>query len=77
VPPAASISERADQKVTRDDIEAKLRQIRGSVEGTADAAKPVALAVAVAAGVVLVAGVYLLGRRRCRKKTTVVEIRRV
>lgn len=74
MPPA---TDRSDQKVTRDDIEAKLRQIRGEVEHTADTAKPIALGVAVAAAVVVVAGIYLLGKRRGSKKTTIVEIRRV
>lgn len=74
MPPATT---QPDEKVTRDDIEAKLRQIRGEVEHTADTAKPIALAIGVAAAVVLVAGVYLLGKRRGQKKTTIVEIRRV
>lgn len=63
--------------VTRDDIEAKLRQIKGEVNETAEEAKPILTAAAVAAAVVLIAGVYLLGRRRGKKKTTIVEIRRV
>ena len=66
-----------DHEVTRSDIEAKLRQIRGEVERTGEAAKPIGLAVAVAAAVGVVAVAYLLGRRRGKKKTTIVEIRRV
>ena len=63
--------------VSRDDIEAKLRQIQGEVERTADAAKPIGIAAAAALAVVLVGAAYLLGRRRGKKRTTVVEIRRV
>lgn len=63
--------------ITRDDIESKLREIRGEVEEAESAAKPVALAAAVAVGVAVVVGVYLLGRRKGRKKSTIVEIRRV
>jgi hypothetical protein len=63
--------------VSRDDIEAKLRQIQGEVGRTADAAKPIGIAAAAALAVVLVGAAYLLGRRRGRKRTTVVEIRRV
>lgn len=63
--------------VSRSDIEAKLQEIKGEVDDTAQAAKPVGLAVGVAAAVAVVAVVYLLGRRKGKKKTTVVEIRRV
>ena len=64
-------------RITRADIEAKLRAMRGEVEQTAEAAKGPLLAVAggVAAAVVVVA--FLLGKRRGRRKSTVVEIRRV
>jgi hypothetical protein len=67
----------ADRPVTRGDIEAKLREIRGEVDATAEGAKSYLLAAGVAAAVVLVGAAFLLGRRRGRKKTTVVEIRRV
>jgi len=63
--------------IQRSDIEDKLRQIRGEVDRGAEAAKPVAMAVA---GVVLVAAValaYLAGRRRGKNARTVVEVRRV
>lgn len=63
--------------VDRSDIESKLREIRGEVDSTATAAKPAAMAVAGAAVVLLLAGAYLLGRRKGKKKSTVVEIRRV
>jgi hypothetical protein len=47
------------------------------VARTAEAAKPVGLAVGVVVVVAVVGLAYLLGRRRGKKKTTVVEIRRV
>jgi pyruvate/2-oxoglutarate dehydrogenase complex dihydrolipoamide acyltransferase (E2) component len=64
-------------RITREDIEAKLRQVTGQLERSAQAAKPKVMpAVAVAAaGVVVLA--YLLGRHRGRRRSTVVEIRRV
>lgn len=67
----------AQGRITRADIEAKLRDMRGEVDKTADAARTPILAVAgaVAGAVVLVA--FLLGKRRGRRKSTVVEIRRV
>ncbi len=64
-------------KVTRDDIEAKLKQIKGDVAETADEAKPYALMAAFAGAVLVILLAYLLGRRKGRKRTTVVEIRRV
>ncbi|HEX2119159.1 MAG TPA: hypothetical protein VHF91_08245 [Acidimicrobiales bacterium] len=72
-----SASPPADRRITRADIEAKLRDMRGEVQETAEAAKTPILAVAggVAAAVVLLA--FLLGKRRGRRKSTVVEIRRV
>ena len=64
-------------RITRADIEAKLRDMRGEVEQTAEAAKIPILAIAggVATAVVVIA--FLLGKRRGRRKSTVVEIRRV
>ncbi|MEJ5255265.1 MAG: hypothetical protein WHS89_07950 [Acidimicrobiales bacterium] len=67
----------AAPRITRDDIEAKFREIQGEVELIEDEARNYAgLAVAVAV-VTVVAVAFLLGRRRGRKLRTVVEIRRV
>jgi hypothetical protein len=63
--------------VTRADIEAKLREIRGEVDEATDTAKPYALVAGIAAAVAVVAVVYTLGRRKGKKRTTVVEVRRV
>lgn len=63
--------------VSRSDIESKLREIRGEVDTTATAAKPAAMAVAAVAVVALLGAADLLGRRKGKKKSTVVEIRRV
>lgn len=63
--------------ITRDHIEAKFRDVQREVEGVETEARSyVGLAVAaVAVGVVVVA--FALGRRRGRKRRTVVEIVRV
>ncbi len=63
--------------ITRADIESKLREIQGGGQAGADAAKGVGrmTGVLVAAGAIGVA--YLLGRRRGRKRRTIVEVRRV
>ncbi|HVM10708.1 MAG TPA: hypothetical protein VM345_19765 [Acidimicrobiales bacterium] len=64
-------------RVSRNDIEAKLREIRGEVDSSAQAAKPAALTIVAVAAVVVIGAAYMLGRRKGRLKSTVVEIRRV
>ncbi len=66
-----------EPRVNRSDIEAKLREIRGEVDTTATAARPTAMTIAIVAGVALLGAAYLLGRRKGKKRSTVVEIRRV
>jgi hypothetical protein len=63
--------------VTRDDLEAKMRELQGNVADTASAASGALVIVGAAAAVGVVAVVFLLGRRSGKKKTTVVEVRRV
>ncbi len=73
---AEALSPAAPEKITRDDLEAKFRQLTGDVEDRADAAKTTVLAIgAVVAGAVVL-GVFLFGRSRGRQRTTVVEVRR-
>jgi hypothetical protein len=67
----------ATSTITRGDIEAKLEELRGSVEPVADQAKGAAIAVGAAVVVGLVLTAYVFGRRRGRKRQTVVEIKRV
>jgi hypothetical protein len=64
------------QKITRDDIEAKFRTLTGDVDEIAEDAKTTAISVGaiIAAGVII--GVFLFGRSRGRKKTTMIEVRR-
>lgn len=66
-----------DQPVTRQTIEAKLREIRGEVGTTARSARPYAVVAGVVAAVAVVGAAYLLGRRKGKKRTTLVEVRRV
>jgi len=63
--------------VTRDDIEAKLEELRGGVDEGVDQARNIGTIVAVVAVGALVVGAFLLGRRRGKKRQTIVEIRRV
>lgn len=70
---AATTSDR----ITRDDLEAKFRSVQGEVEEQ----KASAVSTAVTVGAVVLVGVvtvaFLLGRRRGKKRTTVVEVRRI
>ena len=63
--------------ITRDQLEAKLRQIQGGVNEQKEAVASTVLAVGAAVAIGVVAVAYLWGKRRGRKKTTVVEVRRI
>ena len=67
----------AKQKITRDDLEAKFRALQGDVQSKVDDKKQTMMTVAAGAGVLVVIIIFLLGRRSGRKRTTLVEIRRV
>lgn len=64
-------------RITRDDIETKIRQLKGDAEEVAGAQKTNGLVVAAVAGVIVLALAYFLGRRRGRKRSSFVEIRRL
>lgn len=70
-------SSEATGAISRDDIEAKLRELRGEVDSIGERAKSGAIVIGAVAAVALLATVYLLGRRKGKKRTTVVEVRRV
>jgi hypothetical protein len=63
--------------VTRDDIERSLRAIQTGVESKVVSQRTKIIRGASAAGIVLVLIIFLLGRRSGRKRSAVVEIRRV
>ena len=64
-------------RISPDDIESKLRELQGEVETIQEDARSYALTVGavVVVGVVVVA--FWLGRRKGKRSTTVLEIRRV
>ncbi len=59
------------------DIRAKLNEIQGEVDETAERARPYALYAEVGGAVLLIVLAFILGRRRGRNKSTWVEIRRL
>jgi len=65
------------RRVTLSDVEDKLRSLGGSTESLVKDVAPPAIGALVAGGVAAVAAVYLLGRRRGRRRASVLEIRRV
>jgi hypothetical protein len=65
------------KRVSRDDLEAKFRELQGDVKDKVDDTKQPLLAGAAVAGLLLLLIVFLVGKRSGKKKTTVVEIRRV
>jgi hypothetical protein len=64
-------------RVQLTDIRAKLGEIRGEVDETAEQARPVAAYAAVGGVVLLVIVAFLLGRSRGKHKSSWVEIRRL
>jgi alpha-D-ribose 1-methylphosphonate 5-triphosphate synthase subunit PhnL len=66
-----------ERPITRADLEAKFAQLRGATSSGTEKARVAGAAAVVVGGVVLVLLAYVLGRRRGRKRRTIVEVRRV
>jgi hypothetical protein len=64
-------------EITPADIEAKFRDIQGQIDVVSDDSKTVLAAGGAVAAVILLLVVYILGRKAGRKKSTVLEIRRL
>ncbi|HUF96853.1 MAG TPA: hypothetical protein VMM60_01915 [Ilumatobacter sp.] len=64
-------------KITPEDLENKLRAFQGDVRGKIESKKNNLLAVGGTLGVILLIVIFLLGKRSGKKKTTLVEIRRI
>ena len=64
------------KKISSDDIHAKFAELTADVDQQAEAAKGTAVTVAAVAGAVVLLAVFLFGKSRGKKKTTVVEVRR-
>jgi hypothetical protein len=67
----------SERIVTREDIEAKLREIQGVTDTTTEVAQEAAKPLLIVIVVAVVIGAFLLGKRRGRKRSTVVEVRRI
>jgi hypothetical protein len=67
----------AGRPITKADIEAKLAEIGGEVDGQVAGARHLAITAGVVTVAFVLAVTFVLGRRRGKKLTTIVEIRRV
>jgi hypothetical protein len=65
------------ERIERRDIEEKLRELQGEVTEATDSAKSYVLIAGAVVGVVVIGVAFALGTRRGRRKSTVVEIRRI
>ncbi|MDZ7679693.1 MAG: hypothetical protein U5K29_14215 [Acidimicrobiales bacterium] len=63
--------------INRDDIEAKFRELQSEVDDTVESSMGAIFVAGVAGAVGLLIVAFLLGRRKGKKQSTVVEIRRV
>jgi hypothetical protein len=64
-------------RISRDDLEDKFRQLEGGAREQAESARSTVITAGVIAALLLLLLAYLLGTRKGRKRSTVVEIRRV
>jgi len=64
-------------RITRDDLEDKFRELEGGAREQAESARSTVVTAGVVAALVLLLLAFLLGTRKGRKRSTVVEIRRV
>jgi hypothetical protein len=67
----------AAERITRDQIEAKFRELTGDVTDEVESTRSQVVTAGLAAAVLLVAAVFLIGRRSGRRKSAVVEVRRI
>jgi hypothetical protein len=65
------------ERITRDQIEAKFRELTGEVTDEVESTRSQLVTAGLAVGVLLVAAVFLIGRRNGRRRSAVVEVRRV
>jgi len=63
-------------KITRDDFEAKFRELTGDVDQKVEDTKETVMAIGGVVAAAVVMAVFLFGRSRGRKKTTIIEVRR-
>ncbi len=73
---AAGTGPRAE-RITRQDIESRFRALQGEVDEVADQAVSTALMAGLVVGATIVVLAFLVGRRRGRRKSAIIEVRRL
>ncbi|MFT7473163.1 MAG: hypothetical protein ACI81L_000074 [Verrucomicrobiales bacterium] len=63
--------------ISKDDLEAKFRQIKTEVDNVTEGAKSKAVPAIAVGGILFILLMYLLGKRVGSKRSSVVEIRRL
>ncbi len=64
-------------RITRADLENKFRELEGGAREQAESARSTVVTAGVVAALILLLLAFLLGTRKGKKRSTVVEIRRV
>jgi hypothetical protein len=65
------------RRITRDDLQAAFAEVLGEGEQTARDSAPRALLIGGGVALLVVATAYLIGRRRGRRHTAILEVRRL
>jgi hypothetical protein len=65
------------EPIQRRDLEAKLRELQAGVDHTKESATSTLIAVGAVVAVVVIGVAFLSGRRRGKKRSTIVEVRRI
>ena len=68
---------RPSDRISRDDLERKFRELEGGAQHQVESARTTLITAGVVVAVLLFLLAFLLGVRKGRKRSTVVEIRRV
>lgn len=64
-------------RITRSDLEDKFRELEGGARDQVESARSTVVAAGVVAALIVLLLAFLMGTRKGRKRSTVVEIRRV
>ncbi|HEX6425476.1 MAG TPA: hypothetical protein VFZ79_18455 [Acidimicrobiales bacterium] len=72
-----AVSSARSGRITRDDLEDKFRELEGGAHEQVESARATVVTAGVVALVLLLVVAFLLGTRKGRKRSTIVEIRRV
>lgn len=65
------------QKITPRDLENKLKAFQGDIQGKVDSKRNTIATVGAGIGIALLILFFVLGKRAGKKKSTIVEIRRI